>query len=77
MSATASTRAGAAARRCHFAFGAVSDARSRRHLTLIRSDLNGVADAIDLSAATLGKIRQNFLRLHLQCPRNTACPLGC
>ena len=29
-------------------------------LTLIRSDLNGVADAIGLSAATLGKIRQNL-----------------
>jgi len=29
-------------------------------LTLIRSDLNGVVDAIELSAATLGKIRQNL-----------------
>ena len=27
---------------------------------MIRSDLSGVGDAIDLSAATLGKIRQNL-----------------
>ena len=29
-------------------------------MTLIRSDLMGVVDAIALSAATLGKIRQNL-----------------
>ncbi|MBS1158835.1 MAG: cadA [Proteobacteria bacterium] len=44
-----------------FAIGAGSDAAiEAADLTLIRSDLNGVADAIDLSAATLGKIRQNL-----------------
>lgn len=44
-----------------FAIGAGSDvAIEAADLTLIRNDLNGVADAIDLSAATLGKIRQNL-----------------
>lgn len=44
-----------------FAIGAGSDAAiEAADLTLIRSDLNGVADAIALSAATLGKIRQNL-----------------
>ena len=44
-----------------FAMGAGSDAAiEAADLTLVRSDLNGVADAIDLSAATLGKIRQNL-----------------
>ncbi len=44
-----------------FAIGAGSDAAiEAADLTLIRSDLHGVADAIDLSAATLGKIRQNL-----------------
>ena len=44
-----------------FAIGAGSDAAiEAADLTLIRSDLLAVADAIDLSAATLGKIRQNL-----------------
>ena len=44
-----------------FAIGAGSDAAvEAADLTLIRSDLCGVVDAIDLSAATLGKIRQNL-----------------
>lgn len=44
-----------------FAIGAGSDAAiEAADLTLIRNDLGGVADAIDLSAATLGKIRQNL-----------------
>ena len=44
-----------------FAIGAGSDvAVEAADLTLIRSDLNGVVDAIDLSHATLGKIRQNL-----------------
>jgi len=44
-----------------FAIGAGSDvAIEAADLTLIRSDLLGVVDAIDLSAATLGKIRQNL-----------------
>ena len=44
-----------------FSIGAGSDAAiEAADLTLIRSDLLGVADAIDLSAATLGKIRQNL-----------------
>jgi len=44
-----------------FAIGAGSDAAiEAADLTLIRSDLLGVDDAIDLSAATLGKIRQNL-----------------
>lgn len=43
------------------AIGAGSDAAvEAADLTLIRSDLLAVADAIDLSAATLGKIRQNL-----------------
>ena len=44
-----------------FAIGAGSDAAiEAADLTLIRSDLLGIVDAIDLSAATLGKIRQNL-----------------
>ncbi|MFZ2972377.1 MAG: heavy metal translocating P-type ATPase [Ferribacterium limneticum] len=44
-----------------FAIGAGSDAAvEAADLTLIRSDLMGVVDAIALSAATLGKIRQNL-----------------
>ena len=44
-----------------FAIGAGSDAAvEAADLTLIRSDLNGVVDAIDLSHATLSKIRQNL-----------------
>ena len=44
-----------------FAIGAGSDAAiEAADLTLIRSDLLGVVDAIALSAATLGKIRQNL-----------------
>jgi len=44
-----------------FAIGAGSDAAvEAADLTLIRADLLAVADAIDLSAATLGKIRQNL-----------------
>ena len=44
-----------------FAIGAGSDAAiEAADLTLIRNDLMGVADAISLSAATLGKIRQNL-----------------
>jgi Cu+-exporting ATPase len=44
-----------------FAIGAGSDAAiEAADLTLIRNDLHGVADAIDLSKATLGKIRQNL-----------------
>ncbi len=44
-----------------FAIGAGSDAALEvADLTLIRSDLQGVDDAIELSRATLGKIRQNL-----------------
>lgn len=44
-----------------FAIGAGSDAAiEAADLTLIRNDLGGVVDAIDLSGATLGKIRQNL-----------------
>ena len=44
-----------------FAMGAGSDAAIEvADMTLVRSDLNGVADAILLSRATLGKIRQNL-----------------
>jgi P-type Cu+ transporter len=44
-----------------FAIGAGSDAALEvADLTLIRSDLNGVDDAIELSRVTLGKIRQNL-----------------
>jgi Cu+-exporting ATPase len=44
-----------------FAIGAGSDAALEvADLTLIRSDLHGVDDAIELSRATLGKIRQNL-----------------
>ena len=44
-----------------FAIGAGSDAAVEvADLTLIRSDLCGVDDAIELSRATLGKIRQNL-----------------
>ncbi len=44
-----------------FAIGAGSDAAiEAADMTLVRSDLNGIADAIALSRATLGKIRQNL-----------------
>jgi len=44
-----------------FAVGAGSDvAIEAADLTLVRNDLAGVADAISLSRATLGKIRQNL-----------------
>ena len=44
-----------------FAIGAGSDAAiAAADMTLVRSDLNGIADAILLSRATLGKIRQNL-----------------
>jgi Cu+-exporting ATPase len=44
-----------------FAMGAGSDAAiEAADMTLVRSDLNGVVDAILLSRATLGKIRQNL-----------------
>jgi len=44
-----------------FAIGAGSDAALEvADLTLIRNDLHGVDDAIELSRATLGKIRQNL-----------------
>ena len=44
-----------------FAIGAGADiAREAADITLVRSDLDAVADAIDLSRATLSKIRQNL-----------------
>ncbi|WP_246167745.1 heavy metal translocating P-type ATPase [Propionivibrio limicola] len=44
-----------------FAMGAGSDAAIEvADITLVRGDLRGVADAIALSRATLGKIRQNL-----------------
>ncbi|MBS1229962.1 MAG: copper-translocating P-type ATPase [Proteobacteria bacterium] len=44
-----------------FAIGAGSDAAiEAADMTLVRSDLHGVADAIALSRATLAKIRQNL-----------------
>ncbi|MBZ0093434.1 MAG: HAD-IC family P-type ATPase, partial [Sulfuricellaceae bacterium] len=44
-----------------FAFGSGSDvAIEAADITLMRNDLNHVADAIDLSRATMGKIRQNL-----------------
>ena len=44
-----------------FAIGAGSDvAIEAADLTLVRNDLGSVADAISLSRATLGKIRQNL-----------------
>lgn len=44
-----------------FAMGAGSDAAIEvADITLVRSDLQAVADAIQLSRATLGKIRQNL-----------------
>ena len=44
-----------------FAMGAGSDvAMETAGVTLMKNDLNSVADAIDLSRATLAKIRQNL-----------------
>jgi P-type Cu+ transporter len=44
-----------------FAVGAGSDAAiEAADVTLVKSDLHGIADAIALSRATLGKIRQNL-----------------
>jgi Cu+-exporting ATPase len=44
-----------------FAMAAGSDvAMQAADVTLMRDDLNGVADAISLSRATLAKIRQNL-----------------
>ena len=44
-----------------FAMGAGSDAAIEvADVTLVKSDLHGVVDAIRLSRATLGKIRQNL-----------------
>jgi Cu+-exporting ATPase len=44
-----------------FAMSAGSDAAiEAADITLVRGDLNGVADAVSLSRATLGKIRQNL-----------------
>ncbi len=44
-----------------FAMGAGANvAMEAADITLMRNDLNGVADAIDLSRATLAKIRQNL-----------------
>ena len=52
-----------------FAIGAGSDiAIQAADITLMRDDLMSVADAISLSRATLGKIRQNlFLLLFITC----------
>ena len=44
-----------------FAMGGGSDvALDAADVTLVRNDLNSVADAVDLSRATLAKIRQNL-----------------
>jgi hypothetical protein len=62
-----------------FAIGAGSDAAiEAADLTLIRSDLRGVDDAIDLSRGHLGQDSpKSFLRFHLQCTGNSTGRPGC